>query len=95
MVDMEATHMPIVRNPRVKPIKEFAATLGAKIKVEYPEVGIAMYVLYDGKGERLVSEYDTFDMLDSMQAYFGSHPDYDKARAQFNYMTSENQTEAL
>lgn len=83
--------MPIVRNLRIKPIKEFAVALGAKIKVEYPEVGVAMFVLYDGKGERLVSEYDTFDMLDSIQAYFGGHPDYAKERAQFNYTAGEDQ----
>lgn len=83
--------MPIVRNPRVKPMKEFAAQLGAKIKVEYPEVGVAMYVLYDSKGERLVSEYDTFDMLDSIQAYLGGHPNYAEARAQFNYMAGEDE----
>jgi hypothetical protein len=82
--------MPITRNPRVQPMKEFAASLGAKIKVEYPEVGLATYVLYDGKGERLVSEYDTFDMLDSIEAYFGGHPDYVEARAQFEYMTSQS-----
>ena len=83
--------MPIVRNPRVKHIKEFAAQLGGKIKVEYPEAGVAMYVLFDAEGERLVSEYDTFDMLDSIQAYFGGHPKYAEARAQFNYMTGEDQ----
>jgi hypothetical protein len=80
----------IKRNPRVGPLKELAKALGAKIKVEYTDVGEGEYVLLDKDGEPLCRETDTFDMLDSIQVYYGSHPNYADARAQFNYMTSES-----
>lgn len=82
--------MPIARNPRLKPLKELAAAVGAKIKVEYDGPGTAEYVLFDKDGEQLVREYDCFDMLDSIQVYYGGHSNYAAARAQFNYMTGED-----
>lgn len=84
--------MPIARNPRLKPLKEFAASLGARIKVEYDgSVNQAEYVLIDSKGEPVVREYDLYDMLDSIKAYYGGHPNYAEARAQFNYTTGEEE----
>jgi hypothetical protein len=74
----------------VKPLKEFAAAVGAKITVEYEGIGEAVYVLIDKNGEPVVREHDTFDMLDSIQAYYGGHPNYAEARAQFDYMTKDN-----
>jgi MoaA/NifB/PqqE/SkfB family radical SAM enzyme len=82
--------MPIARNPRLKALKELATAVGARIKVEYTGVGQGEYVLLDKDGEPLVREYDTFDMLDSIRAYYGGHPNYAEARAQFNYMTGED-----
>ena len=83
--------MPIARNPRLRLLKEFAAALGAKIKVEYTEpLGQGEYVLLDKNGEPLVREYDLYDMLDSIKVYYGSHPNYAEARAQFNYMVGED-----
>lgn len=81
--------MPITRNPRIKPLKDFASALGAKIEVEYTDtIGQGEYVLFDKDGNQLVREYDTYDMLDSLEAYYGGHPAYDDAREQFDYMTS-------
>lgn len=83
--------MPVARNPRLKPLKELAAAVGAQIKVEYTGLGEGQYVLLD-KGERVGgAEYDTFDMLDTIQAYYGGHPNYKEARIQFNYVTGEEE----
>jgi hypothetical protein len=82
--------MAIARNPRLKPLKELAVAVGAKIKVEYTGLGQAEYVLLDKNGEPLVREFDTFDMLDSIQVYYGGHPNYADARVQFNYITGED-----
>lgn len=82
--------MPIVRNPRIKHLKDLATAVGAKIRVEYTGVGQGEYVLIDKHGEIVCREYDTFDMLDAIQAYYGSHPNYTDARIQFNYMTGED-----
>lgn len=81
--------MPIARNPRLKPLRELAEALGAKIKVEYGNTPDMLLVLMKN-GEPLVSEYDTYDMLDSIQVYLGGHPNYQEARAQFNYATGED-----
>jgi hypothetical protein len=78
--------MPVARNPRLKPLKELAAAVGAKIKVEYTGIGEGEYVLIDKDGEPVVREADTFDMLDAIQAYYGGHENYAAARAQFDYM---------
>ena len=83
--------MSVVRNPRVNPLKELAAAVGAKIKVEYGEVGEAEYVLIDKNGEPVCHEYDTFDMLDAIRDYYGGHENYPEARAQFNYATGEDE----
>jgi hypothetical protein len=80
----------IARNPRLKPLKDLAAAVGAKIKVEYTGIGDGEYVLIDKDGEPVVREYDTFDMLDSIQIYYGGHPKYAEARAQFNYAIGED-----
>lgn len=82
--------MAIARNPRLKPLKDLALAVGAKIKVEYSGVGEGEYVLLDKNGDPVVREYDTFDMLDSIKAYYGGHDNYSEARAQFNYMTRED-----
>lgn len=82
--------MAIARNPRLKPLKDLAAAVGAKIKVEYTGLGQGEYVLIDNKGEPVVREYDTFDMVDSIKAYYGGHKDFKEALAQFNYMTGED-----
>ena len=81
--------MPIARNPRLKPLQEFARAVGAKIKVEYSDVIGGEYVLIDKDNEPIAREYDTYDMLDNLQAYYGSHPAYQDALAQFKYMVSE------
>ncbi len=78
--------MPIARNPRLKLLKEFALEVGAKIKVEYPRIGEIVLVLVDKDGEPVAREHDTFDMLDTIQAYYGGHPRYAEARQQFDYM---------
>lgn len=81
--------MPIARNYRLKPLKEFAATVGAKITIEYArELSLAWYVLTDKRGDTIAREYDICDMLDAMAAYYGGHPDYGDARAQYDYMTA-------
>ncbi len=79
--------MPIVRNSRVRPLKEFATRVGAKIKVEYTTVGEADYVLFDRAGERLTSASDTYDMLDALAAYFGGHEEYKSALEDFHEAT--------
>jgi hypothetical protein len=79
--------MPIARNPRLKPLKELAIAVGAKIKIDYIGIGDGQYVLYDSRREILAREYDAFDMLDAIEAYYGSHENYITARAQYNYMT--------
>jgi hypothetical protein len=84
--------MPIARNPRIKPLKELALAVGAKITVEYTaDPRQAEYVLSDKDGEPVVREYDIYDMLDSIRAYYGGHPNYAEARVQFNYMTGEDE----
>lgn len=81
--------MTTARNTILKPLKELADAVDAKIKVEHSD-GQSEYVLIDKHGEHVVREYDVFDMLDSIAAYYGSHPNYTEARAQFNYMTGED-----
>ena len=79
---------PITRNRVLKPLKNFATAVGAKIRIQYTNLGEGQYELLDKDGERLVLEYDAYDMLDSISAYYGSHPRYEEALAQFNYMTN-------
>ncbi len=67
-----------------KALKEFAKALGAKIKREHQDDdGTPSYVLYDAKGEALVTEYDTNDMLDSLAAHYGGHKDYTEAKTEY------------
>ncbi len=84
--------MPVARNPRLKPLKELAAAVDAKIKVEYTGLGEGQYILLDKNNEQVGgAEYDAFDMLDTIEAYYGSHPSYKEARIQFNYVTGEEE----
>lgn len=73
-----------------KAMQEFAKAVGLSIRREFEADGLPSYWLLDGKGERLVMEYDSHDMVDSIAIYAGSHPNFSHARAQFNYMTGED-----
>lgn len=76
--------MGIARNPRLAALRDAASIVGAKIKIEYIGLGHGVYVLYDLSGERLCSEEDTHDMLDALNAYFGSHPRWEDAITEYN-----------
>ena len=88
VMSMEATQMTTPL--KVKALKELATSVGARINCYNRDTGME-YILGDKDGANIVMEYDLYDMLDSVEAYYGSHPSYAEARARFNYATGEDE----
>ena len=61
-------------------IKDFAAAVGLKIRIEPQEDGSKDLILYDAKGEPLCTEFDTNDMAESIGVYAGSHQKFESAK---------------
>jgi len=63
----------------IKALKEFAKAVGCTLKAEHQADGSTDLVLYDAKKEPLVTESDSHDMVDSITAYKGGHPNFAQA----------------
>lgn len=68
-------------------LKQFAKAVGLKLRFEAQEDGSKDLVLYDANGEPLVTEYNAYDMAESIGGYAGGHPEYLDARAAFELET--------
>ncbi|MGH7486383.1 MAG: hypothetical protein ACREMY_12410 [bacterium] len=60
-------------------LKAFAKAVGLVLKAEKQHGGSTDYVLCDGKGEPLVTEFHSEDIVESITVYAGSHPAFKAA----------------
>lgn len=64
-------------------LKELAKRVGLKLRTEPQDDGSFDLVLCDGRGERLCTEYDTNDMVESIGVYAGGHREFKDAVAEY------------
>jgi hypothetical protein len=68
-------------------LKEFAKAVDCTLRAEKQADGSTDLVLYDTNKEPLVTEFDSHDMVDSIAAYKGGHPNFAQAMEEYNLQT--------
>ncbi|MGH6862730.1 MAG: hypothetical protein ACRECN_00395 [Methylocella sp.] len=75
--------MPRARNSKMRLLQDFAAAVGAKIKIDYIGPGVQEYALINKHNEMLVRGGPQA-MLSAIEAYYGAHRSYEDARREFD-----------